>query len=351
LAACDASPSGAEQLSGVAVDTKRGIGFKDLSKMHGQVDRWLASDRDLARITGQLFYSVDIDGTGYIERPELRSCLEDFCASLKLPMPSEAEVDQVLAELDTSEDGKLEVEEFQELVRTTLEHLRDTGEADRSTMAQPLELSEDEGGPADDEEIVPAVGTGKATTTTTKRSLPSHSRKGRGRAGRDQGSARFFASTAKVNSPRLPKLSAVQVRVWSSDSSPRLQPGARRLAPQDRHRPSSPLAYGNGVALRPTEAPVRHVAVPPPTRSPAFSRRNIQRRVAEQLQRQRPTSSDSGAAMKMSYTPPVRPISHGVKVHRFFLRSEKGMPSSVVLVGHRRQWRSSSLSSLSFVNY
>lgn len=63
------------------------------------------------------FTNADTDKSGFIERGELKSVLNEISEALGIPSPTDAEIDVELKRLDTNNDGKVSKQEFRTLVK------------------------------------------------------------------------------------------------------------------------------------------------------------------------------------------------------------------------------------------
>ena len=86
------------------------------------VDDILNNDEALNKEARKIFKSYDIDGSGYIEKNEMRKPLLDFMAltGVKKSEVSEEDlnktIDDAIKDLDTNKDGKLSFDEFKEFI-------------------------------------------------------------------------------------------------------------------------------------------------------------------------------------------------------------------------------------------
>ena len=69
------------------------------------------------------FKKYDTDESGAIDAKELKAVLDNLFEEIKkcgvedIPAPTEDDVNQVMAEFDTSQDGKLQLEEFKNFLK------------------------------------------------------------------------------------------------------------------------------------------------------------------------------------------------------------------------------------------
>lgn len=81
----------------------------------------LADDRKLHDIAKAAFDAVDVDRSGFIDEPELRTVMCSVANDIGMDTPSDSDVRDVLRELDTNRDGRISLEEFKVLIRQVLE--------------------------------------------------------------------------------------------------------------------------------------------------------------------------------------------------------------------------------------
>ena len=67
------------------------------------------------------FMDYDLDGSGYLERPEMRRFIDDSCREVKIPIVSEPHLDKIINAVDSDRDGKVSFSEFTTLVQGMLE--------------------------------------------------------------------------------------------------------------------------------------------------------------------------------------------------------------------------------------
>ncbi|OMJ91341.1 hypothetical protein SteCoe_6136 [Stentor coeruleus] len=83
----------------------------------------LADDDKLTQVTKAVFDAVDADGSGKIDRKELKTAMISVAREANLASPSDEKVDEALNKLDTDGSGNIDVCEFKELIRQLLEAL------------------------------------------------------------------------------------------------------------------------------------------------------------------------------------------------------------------------------------
>ena len=91
-----------------------------------QIEEILADEEKLHSVAQDGFVAADSDGSGHLDKEEIRKCLEGMASDLGVDNPSEEQVDEAWKDLDASGDGKIDVEEFKKLVRALLEGIRDS---------------------------------------------------------------------------------------------------------------------------------------------------------------------------------------------------------------------------------
>lgn len=90
----------------------------------GDEIRAILADPDALRAASDaVFDGIDADGSGQIDKKELKEALAQVARDLKLPLPSDAEIAETINELDTDGSGTISKAEFVPLVRAILEKL------------------------------------------------------------------------------------------------------------------------------------------------------------------------------------------------------------------------------------
>ena len=80
----------------------------------------VSSPENLDPLVEQTFSDDDKDGSGYIEKEEYALICQQIAKGLKLPLPTQNEIDNGLKNLDKNNDGKLCEEEFKQLIKLLL---------------------------------------------------------------------------------------------------------------------------------------------------------------------------------------------------------------------------------------
>ena len=87
------------------------------------IDEILADEGKLNSVTKAVFDQVDTDGSGQIDKAELKAAMNQVAQESDIEAPSEEEVEKALKELDADMSGTIDVNEFKELVRQLLQAL------------------------------------------------------------------------------------------------------------------------------------------------------------------------------------------------------------------------------------
>lgn len=67
------------------------------------------------------FTEYDLDGSGFLERPEIRRFVDDSCKEVSVTPVDEQHLDKIIASVDSDRDGKISFKEFSDLVRPMIE--------------------------------------------------------------------------------------------------------------------------------------------------------------------------------------------------------------------------------------
>jgi Ca2+-binding EF-hand superfamily protein len=89
----------------------------------GDIESILADDAKLTQITTAIFNEVDEDGSGEIDRDELKLAITKLSGDAGIDPPSDFYVDEVLKTLDTDNSGTVDVNEFKVLIYEVLKTL------------------------------------------------------------------------------------------------------------------------------------------------------------------------------------------------------------------------------------
>ena len=81
----------------------------------------IEDERKLNVLTQIAFKTVDIDGSGCIEQPELEKIMAQICMDMGAEIPSKEDVQEVLNKLDHDHNKKLDLDEFKEFIKDILE--------------------------------------------------------------------------------------------------------------------------------------------------------------------------------------------------------------------------------------
>lgn len=86
--------------------------------------RAILADPDALRAASDtVFDGIDTDGSGEIDKTELKQALTEVARAIKLPLPSDSEIEETINELDADRSGTISKAEFVPLVRAILEKL------------------------------------------------------------------------------------------------------------------------------------------------------------------------------------------------------------------------------------
>ena len=91
--------------------------------MAEEVRAILADPEALRATSDAVFDGIDADGSGQIDAAELKAALTQVASGLKMPLPSDAEIQETIHELDADRSGTISKAEFLPLVRAILEKL------------------------------------------------------------------------------------------------------------------------------------------------------------------------------------------------------------------------------------
>ena len=73
--------------------------------------------KNIQDLAHQAFKKYDKDNSGFIEFKELKQLMNDVSKEIKIPIPSDEELNGVLNDTDLNKDKKLQASEFLELFK------------------------------------------------------------------------------------------------------------------------------------------------------------------------------------------------------------------------------------------
>jgi Ca2+-binding EF-hand superfamily protein len=88
------------------------------------IEELLADDAKLTEVTKAVFEAVDTDGSGAIDRRELKIAMESVAREAGIAAPSEADINEMLSGLDADHSGTIDVHEFKVLIVEVLKALQ-----------------------------------------------------------------------------------------------------------------------------------------------------------------------------------------------------------------------------------
>ena len=80
----------------------------------------IEDERKLNVLTKIAFKTVDTDGSGMIEQPELEKIMAQICMDMGAEIPSKEDVEEVLDDLDEDGDKEIEVNKFKTFIKDIL---------------------------------------------------------------------------------------------------------------------------------------------------------------------------------------------------------------------------------------
>jgi Ca2+-binding EF-hand superfamily protein len=92
-----------------------------MSDRKSDIEETLADDAKLTAIAKAVFDAIDTDGSGQIDRSELKNAMINISKQKNLNPPTEDQIDDAMAKLDTDHSGTIDVIEFKEMIRQLLE--------------------------------------------------------------------------------------------------------------------------------------------------------------------------------------------------------------------------------------
>lgn len=91
--------------------------------MADDIRNLLNNEQALIRVAKPSFDAMDRDKSGYVDQDELHAVMVNAAKAMGAPVPSEEQARNVLQEIDHNQDGKVNFEEFIELLRKMLQQM------------------------------------------------------------------------------------------------------------------------------------------------------------------------------------------------------------------------------------
>jgi calmodulin len=88
-----------------------------------EIQSMLDDDAKLTEVATGAFQAVDTDGSGQVDKNELKNAMTAIANDTGMDPPSDEMVQGALDALDTSGDGKVSLDEFKVLIKQVLEAL------------------------------------------------------------------------------------------------------------------------------------------------------------------------------------------------------------------------------------
>uniref|UniRef100_A0A7S3JA71 EF-hand domain-containing protein n=1 Tax=Euplotes harpa TaxID=151035 RepID=A0A7S3JA71_9SPIT len=85
--------------------------------MAEEINGFLDNDEGFNQECEKIFTQFDADGSGFLDKTEMKACLADLAKDIGIPEPSDQDVDEAMKDLDTNQDGKVSQDEFKVLVK------------------------------------------------------------------------------------------------------------------------------------------------------------------------------------------------------------------------------------------
>ncbi len=77
-------------------------------------------DHEIKEIIKKAFDAYDEDGSGFLEKPEIRRLLDDACKELGTPIITEEHLKKIIEVVDNNDDGKFSVDELSSIIKPIL---------------------------------------------------------------------------------------------------------------------------------------------------------------------------------------------------------------------------------------
>lgn len=78
-------------------------------------------EKIISGLIQKAFTAYDFDGSGYLERPEVRKLIDDSCREVGIQLVSDQHLDKIIDATDADKDGRISLQEFSVLIRPTIE--------------------------------------------------------------------------------------------------------------------------------------------------------------------------------------------------------------------------------------
>jgi Ca2+-binding EF-hand superfamily protein len=91
-----------------------------MSEFENVIKEIINDERKLNVLTQIAFKTVDKDGSGRIEQPELEKIMAQICMDMGAEIPSKEDVQEVLDDLDEDGNNTIEVGEFKAFIKDIL---------------------------------------------------------------------------------------------------------------------------------------------------------------------------------------------------------------------------------------
>lgn len=81
----------------------------------------LSQENEIKEIIKKAFDAYDEDGSGFLERAEIRRLLDDACKELGTPIIGDEHLDKIIKVVDNNSDGKFSVDELSSIIKPILQ--------------------------------------------------------------------------------------------------------------------------------------------------------------------------------------------------------------------------------------
>lgn len=87
------------------------------------IENILSNSLQLEKLVQVAMKTVDADGSGFIDKKELGNIMRQVAMDVGDDTPTEIDVDEVFKEFDKDQDGKINFEEFKEIIIRVLKNI------------------------------------------------------------------------------------------------------------------------------------------------------------------------------------------------------------------------------------